>query len=103
MFLFSEGPALYVEPVGGLTRAKTTINVVAPNARERSATVGSDPSQPLSIRDNDPPAASVLNRSHTALPTSSVNRTGLPMRALSVRKPGVNDVSPTSVSPKPSE
>ena len=98
--MFSEGPALYVEPAGGLSRSKTTINVVAPNARERSATVGSRPS---SIRDNDPPAATVLNRAQTALPTSSVSRTGLPTRALTVRKPGVNDVSPPSVSPKPSE
>lgn len=91
-----------MEPVGGLTRAKTTINV-APYSRERSATVGGDPSQPSSIRDNDPPAATVLGRSNTANATSGVSRTGLPTRALSVRKPGVNDVSPPSVSPKPSE
>jgi hypothetical protein len=98
--MFSEGPAVYVEPVGGLARAKTTINVVAPNARERSATVGADTYQPSSIRNNDPPVATVLSRSQTALAT---NRTGLPTRALTVRKPGVNDVSPPSVSPKPSE
>jgi hypothetical protein len=98
--MFSEGPAVYVEPVGGLARVKTTINVVAPNARERSATVGADTSQPSSIRDNDPPVATVLSRSQTALATT---RTGLPTRALTVRKPGVNDVSPPSVSPKPSE
>ncbi|KAF8496441.1 hypothetical protein F5888DRAFT_1703872 [Russula emetica] len=95
-----KGPALDVEPVGSLTRAKTTINA-APNARERSATVGSDTFQPSSIRDNDPPAATVLNRSRTANATTPVSRTGLPTRALTVRKPGVNDVSPPSISPKP--
>jgi hypothetical protein len=99
VFFSEEG----VEPVGGLTRSKTTINVVAPNARDRSASVGAVTSQPSLIRDNDPPAATVLGRSHTALATSRVSRTGLPTRALTVRKPGVNDVSPPSVSPKPSE
>ena len=98
--MFSGGPASDVEPVGGLARSKTTINV-APVARERSATIGTDPSQ--SIRNNDPPAATVLNRSNTANPVSHMSRTGLPTRALTVRKPGVNDVAPASVSPKPSE
>ena len=76
---------------------------VEANARERSATVGVNPSQPSSVRDNDSPAAIVLSRSHTALATSSVSRTGLPTCVLTVRKPGVNDVSPASVSLKPSE
>lgn len=98
--IFSEGPSLDIEPAGSLARAKTTINVVAPNARGRSATVGSDAQ---SFRDNDPPVATVLGRSQTALATTSVSRTGLPTRALTVRKPGANDVSPPSVSPKPSE
>ncbi|KAF8506593.1 hypothetical protein F5888DRAFT_1643648, partial [Russula emetica] len=83
-----KGPALDVEPVGSLTRAKTTINV-APNARERSATVGADTFQPSSIRDNDPPAATVLNRSHTANATTPVSRMV------------ICDVSPPSISPKP--
>jgi hypothetical protein len=96
--MFSAGPAFDVEPVGGLARAKTTINV-AP--RERSATVGTDTSQ--SIRDNNPPAAAVLSRRNTANANSGVSRSGLPTRALTVRKPGVNDVAPASVSPKPSE
>ena len=73
--------------------AKTTINV-APVARERSATIGTDPSQ--SIRNNDPPDATVLNRSNTA---SRISRTGLPTRALTERKPGVNDIAPASVFP----
>jgi hypothetical protein len=68
--MFSEGPVFDVDPIGSLTRAKTTINV-APNARERSATVGSDTLQ--SIRDNDPPAATVLGRSNTATATNRVS------------------------------
>ena len=97
----SGGPAFDVEPAGSLTRAKTTINVApAPNARERSATVGSDT---LQIRDNDPPGATVLSRSNTGTATSRISRTGLPTRALTVRKPGVNDVAPAAVSPKPSK
>jgi len=97
--VFLEGPALEVEPVGSLARAKTTINV-APNTRERSATVGDNAFQRPSIRGNDPPAAAVLSRSNTA---SRVSQTGLPTRALSVRKLGANDVPPPSISPKPSE
>ncbi|KAI0270063.1 hypothetical protein BGY98DRAFT_1133295 [Russula aff. rugulosa BPL654] len=77
----SRGSASDVEPVGGLARAKTTIDV-APVARGRHA-------------------ATVLNRSNTANAVSRMNRTGLPTRALTVRKPGVNDVAPASVSPKP--
>lgn len=95
--MFLGGLGFDVEPAGGLARANTTINVVP---RERSATVGTDTSQ--SIRDNDPPAATVLNRSNTD-GIGRVGRTGLPTRALSVRKPGVNDVAPASVSPKQSE
>jgi hypothetical protein len=94
----SGGPSFDVEPVGGLTRAKTTINVVQ---RDRSAAVGTD--TPQSIRDNDPPPATGLRRNNTANTISGAGRTGLPTRALTVRRPGVNDVAPASVSPKPSK
>jgi hypothetical protein len=100
--VFLEGPALDEEPVGSLGHAKTTINV-APNVRERSATVGDNVSRRPSIRGNDPPAATVLSRSNTANSTSRVSQTGLPTRALTVRKLGANDVPPPSISPKPSE
>jgi hypothetical protein len=101
--MFLEGPDLDVQPVGTLARAKTTINV-APNARERimGGTVGSDTSPPPSLGGNDPPAATVVTRSNTAVGTSRVGQSGLPVRALTVRKPGA-DVSPASASPKPSE
>ena len=79
------------------------ISVVAPSARESSASVGADPSQPSSIPDNNPLAATILSRGHIALAASIASRTGLPTCALTVRKPGVNEVSPVSVSPKPSE
>jgi hypothetical protein len=101
--MFLEGPDLDVQPVGTLARAKTTINV-APNARERimGGTVGSDTSPPPSLGGNDPPAATIVTRSNTAVGTSRVGQSGLPVRALTVRKPGA-DVSPASASPKPSE
>jgi hypothetical protein len=101
--MFLEGPDLDVQPVGTLARSKTTINV-APNARERimGATVSADASQ-SSLRGNDPPPAAVVTRSNTTAMTGRVGQTGLPIRALTVRKPGAGDVSPASASPKPSE
>lgn len=63
---------------------------------------GADSSQPSSRRGSDPPAASVIARSNTAIGTSRVGQ-GLPIRALTVRKPGSNDVTSPSASPKPSE
>ncbi|KAH9988051.1 hypothetical protein BJV77DRAFT_1061500 [Russula vinacea] len=96
-----KGPDLDVQPVGTLARSKTTINV-APNARERimGATVSADASQ-SSLRGNDPPPAAVVTRSNTTAMTGRVGQTGLPIRALTVRKPGAGDVSPASASPKP--
>lgn len=101
--MFLEGPNLDVQPVGTLARSKTTINV-ASNARERimGSAAGADSSQPSSLRDSDPPAASVVARSNTAIGTSRVGQ-GLPIRALTVRKPRSRDASPASASPKPSE
>ena len=100
--MFLEGPDLDVQPVGTLARSKTTINV-APNARERimGTAAGADSSQPSSMQGNDPPAAAVVARANTAVGIS--RQAGLPIRALTVRKPGSNDVSPASSSPKPSE
>jgi tetratricopeptide (TPR) repeat protein len=97
-----KGPDLDVQPVGTLARAKTTINV-APNARERimGGTVGADASQPSSLRGNDPPPATVVARSNTTAITGRVGQSGLPIRALTVRKPVAGDVSPASASPKP--
>lgn len=102
--MFLEGPDLDVQPVGTLARSKTTINV-APNARERimGATVSTDASQSSSLRGNDPPPATVVARSNTTAMTGRVGQTGLPIRALTVRKPGAGDVSPAFASPKPSK
>jgi neutrophil factor 2 len=102
--MFLEGPDLDVQPSGTLARSKTTINVV-PNARERimGTAAGADSSQPSSLQGNDPPAAAVIARANTAVGISRVGQAGLPIRALTVRKPGSNDISPASSSPKPSE
>jgi hypothetical protein len=76
--MFLEGPDLDVQPVGTLARAKTTINV-APNARERimGGIVRSDTSPPPSLQFNDPPAATVVTRSNTAVGTSRVSQAGM--------------------------
>jgi len=88
-----KGPDMDVQPVGLLSRSKTTINVPA-NARERimASSAGATASQSASLRDTDSPASAIVSRSNTA--PGGPARTGLPTRALSVRKPGYEDGVP---------
>lgn len=98
-----KGPDLDVQPVGTLARSKTTINVPT-NARERimgaNSSADSRRSRSRSPRGNDPPPATVIARSNTAIVTSRPAQAGLPTRGLSVRRPSTND-SPPATSPKP--
>ncbi|KAH9006595.1 hypothetical protein EDB86DRAFT_2875032 [Lactarius hatsudake] len=57
-----KGPSLDVQPVGNLSRSKTTINVPA-DARERIMALSGG----LAPRDADPPNATVISRSNTTI------------------------------------
>ncbi|KAI9462624.1 hypothetical protein F5148DRAFT_217228 [Russula earlei] len=94
-----KGPDLDVQPVGTLARSKTTINVLA-DARERAvgATTGADASRPTSPGNDSFSADTAISRSNT---TSRPGQAGLPLRGLSLRKPGSADVAPAVTSPKP--
>ncbi|KAI0262591.1 hypothetical protein BC834DRAFT_971957 [Gloeopeniophorella convolvens] len=100
------GPDLDVPPPSGtLARSKTTINVPA-NARERimAATAGAAgvaaSSQPTSPRGaTGPPAAASLARSNTSITPGRPGGAGLPVRGLSVRRPGPDDAG--APPPKP--
>ena len=60
-------------------------------------------SRPRSPRGNDPPAATVIARSNTAIAASRLGQAGLPTRALTVRRPRADDALPCDHVPKPSE
>lgn len=85
-----KGPDLDVQPVGNLSRSKTTINVPA-DARERIMASSARLAPP---RDADPPTATVISRSNTSITPGRSAQASLPMRGLSIRKPGFDDGAP---------
>lgn len=99
-----KGPDMDVQPVGFLSRSKTTINVPT-DARERIMTssagagAGAGASQLTSPRDAGPPAASVVSRSNTTITPGRPTQASV-TRGLSVRKPGLEDGAPFA-PPKP--
>ncbi|KAH9060549.1 hypothetical protein EDB87DRAFT_1674686 [Lactarius vividus] len=82
-------PDLDVQPVGNLSRSKTTINVPA-DAREALTPPG----------NADPPTATIISRSNTTITPGRSAQASLPMRGLSIRKPGFEDGAPPA-PPKP--